>query len=105
VQSSGSGKGPRSWLAGQLLPTGSLGSQVSVVVVSVVGAIVVVVGAFVVVSIEVVVFRVVDVVVVAVAVTILRTESISRETSVKEAAICTCHLACGIIGLQLCQPG
>ena len=68
---------------------GSLGSQVSVVVVSVVGAAVVVsVGDVVVVVCVVdVVVCVVDVVVVAFAVTILRTESISLETSVKEAAI------------------
>jgi len=48
VQSSGSGSGPRSWLAGQLLPVGSLELQGCVVVVSVVKAVVVV-------SIEVVV--------------------------------------------------
>ena len=61
---------------------GSLGSQFSVVVVCVFGAVVVVS-----VGVVVVVVCVVDVVVVAFAVTILRTESISLETSVKEAAI------------------
>ena len=70
-------------------PVGSLGSQVSVVIVSVVGAVVVVSIGVVVVCVVAVAVAVVVVVavVVAVAVTILRTESISRETSVKEAAI------------------
>ena len=68
---------------------GSLGSQFPVVVVCVVGAVVVVSVGVVVVLVCVVdvVVCVVDVVVVAFAVTIPRTESISLETSVKEAAI------------------
>ena len=82
-------------------PMGSLGSQVSVVVVCVVGAVVVVsIGVVVVVVCVVdVVVCVVDIVVVAFAVTILRTESISLETSVKEAAIWACLQRISIINI------